>query len=383
MTLGTAANQGAASVNTISVADSSQINLTVEAGFTGDLTVNLDSGIEPGDATDTVDASARSTGALTVNANLGSVGEFDTLKGGKGASDTLNLVSSDLSNSANFTHGSGFETINVTGSGDDATIIVGSAEVVDTGKTLTVNAQTLTADFTFDGSAETSSVGDFVVNSGSGDDSLTGGDGNDTLRGGAGNDFLHGGASGTNVLEGGAGDDEIIGGNFRDTITAGDDDDYAESGDGNDIIDMGAGDDTVNMQTFDGEGAPAATSVLSYEDIVDGGAGTNDALLVNHDVNDLDLMNTVNVEVLDLRASDLTANLGSEANGGGSGRVGGGIKTVIGSSGTDTINVLAGFTERLQLILQRAATTRLTPMRRPRVLLRLRRTLPISPAAIR
>ncbi|MEZ5926738.1 MAG: tandem-95 repeat protein [Hyphomicrobiaceae bacterium] len=348
MTLGTLANHGAGSVDTITVADSSSLDLTVAAGFTGNLDIDLDP-TGGTDATDRVDASASSS-TLTIHSNLANVQAGDVLKGGTGSGDTLNLTSSASGlQSADFSGMSGIESINVAEVGGPAasgaliiSMIVGSSDVVDTGETLTVNAGGLTAGLLFDGSVETASIGDFNVTSGSGDDVVKGGAGNDTLTTGEGNDEIWGG-DGTNHLSAGGGDDDIYGGTFRDTVLAGSGDDYIATSTGNDVIDAGTGEDTIDMS------APGVDpSLLTYEDIIDGGADT-DRLIINRNLSDIDLESTVRVEILELGIDGLTVTLGTEANGGGSGLTGTGFNRVAGTSGNETINVLAGFTGALAI----------------------------------
>ena len=85
-----------------------------------------------------------------------------------------------------------------------------------------------------------------VINAGSGNDVLYGGKGADTLHGGAGNDVLWGG-DGDDILHGGDGDDMLCGGGGNDLLYG---------GNGNDIL------------------------WHSYDDTIDGGAGT-DVLLAS------------------------------------------------------------------------------------------------------
>ena len=86
-----------------------------------------------------------------------------------------------------------------------------ASAVVASGKTLTVNASTLTnvaAAFTFTGSANETN-GYLNITGGSGNDVIVGGGAADTINGGAGNDTITG-AKGADVMTGGLGDDTFI-----------------------------------------------------------------------------------------------------------------------------------------------------------------------------
>ena len=306
-----------AGVNTIKAFDSSTVNITVAAGFTGPLTVDLDARAvnhtTPGNATDSVDASAM-IGKLTVKSLAGNLNAADFLTGGVGVTDELILTADG--GPANLVGVSGFETVTVlAGTPASSAITITTAEAtVAAGKTLTVNATALTnagANFTFDGSLE--SDGKFVVTGGAGMNTLTGGAGDDTLTG----------ATNADVLVGGAGNDTLTGNAGADTLTA---------GLGIDQLYGGANDDTF---VLDGN--------LTSVDIVDGGTGTLDKLQVSASVADIDLKNVINVELLELTAGGLTATLGAEAGGGGLGLTGSGINKVLGTIGTDIVNITAAY----------------------------------------
>ncbi|MFZ4503779.1 MAG: beta strand repeat-containing protein [Methylovulum sp.] len=235
----------AAGVTTITGGTTGVDTVTVGAGFTNALTVNVNTG------DDNIDASA-TAGALTVAAAAASITAADTLKGGTGTADVLSLTADNNVTGAVFgATATGFETLTVI-AGSTVTndiIITTSDAMVASTKTLTVSAAALTdtgATLTFNGAAEldgsyviTGGAGSDTITSGAGADSLIGGAGNDSLVGNAGNDTLDGGA-GTNSLNGGAGNDSIVGGAGNDTVI---------SGLGNDTITLSSGTDTVAFTT--------------------------------------------------------------------------------------------------------------------------------------
>ncbi len=235
----------AAGVTTITGGTTGVDTVTVGAGFTNALTVNVNTG------NDSIDASA-TAGALTVAAAAASITAADTLKGGTGTADVLSLTADNDGTGAVFgATATGFETLTVI-AGSTVTndiIITTSDAMVASTKTLTVSAAALTdtgATLTFNGVLEldgsyviTGGAGSDTITSGAGADSLIGGAGNDSLVGNAGNDTLDGGA-GTNSLNGGAGNDSIVGGVANDTVI---------SGLGNDTITLSSGTDTVAFTT--------------------------------------------------------------------------------------------------------------------------------------
>ena len=101
-------------------------------------------------------------------------------------------------------------------------------------------------------------VGDFIaanalsqtLTGNAGDDLIFGGGGNDTLNGLAGGDTLDGGA-GTDVLNGGDGNDNLSGGAAVDTLNGGAGNDTIAGGAGNDVINAGTGSDVINYTIGD------------------------------------------------------------------------------------------------------------------------------------
>lgn len=281
-------------------------NIDITAAFNGALTVTLGEG---GSNDRVVSASASQ---LTINALSGELGEFDTLTGGSGTTDTLRLTANGgdalLDNVTNF------ETVTILANPADATLgasVITADATLAAGKTLVVNASALTnssANFTFDGSAEGSIVpaqfGSFNVTSGAGNDSLTGGAGNDTIAGGTGNDTITGGL-------------------------------------GNDSITGGAGNDVIRT----------SLTSLTNADSIDGGAHTTEdalAITTGGTLTDVQLTNVTNVELLDLSGAsgNVTASLGAEAF-----NAGNGIKRVVSAGNSDVVNVLAGYTGALTAVI--------------------------------
>ncbi len=111
-------------------------------------------------------------------------------------------------------------------------------------------------------SAPTGIVGDFIaanaasqtLTGNAGDDLIFGGGGNDTLIGLAGSDSLDGG-TGNDSLVGGDGNDSLVGGAGVDTLNGGNGDDTLAGGAGNDVINAGAGSDIITYSIGDGADA--------------------------------------------------------------------------------------------------------------------------------
>lgn len=87
-------------------------------------------------------------------------------------------------------------------------------------------------------------------------------------------------------ITGGAGDDKITGGDLADTILAGDGDDKITGGVGADVLTGGAGDDIFYF----------AASDVAKDEVIDGGAGTADALSMAASVDFSDAKSISNIE---------------------------------------------------------------------------------------
>ena len=266
-------NAFATGINSIQSYGDSALNITIGAGFTGPLSLELDATLDanspPADSNDTVNGSA-SPAQLTVSAMAGHVTALDTLSGGTGATDTLILTADDSNTSlANVT---GFEFITVwagaTGT-ESVNIVTGAATAAGI---TTVNGSALTdtsASLNFDGSAQTGSNNSFNVTGGAGADIISGGAGTDSISGGDGDDHISGG-SGADTLNGGAGDDTIEGGLGDDIIDAGEgaDNIYAvnATNNGSDTISVGidSESDTVYFDLLNA--TPAGVSTVTNFD---------------------------------------------------------------------------------------------------------------------
>jgi Ca2+-binding RTX toxin-like protein len=146
-----------------------------------------------GNDTVKIDDTALDTSGATYTAGSGT----DTLlvqTGGTVPGSAISLVSGIT----------GFETISFGTAIDDYSLVADSATVAS-GATLTVDGSTLTTGkLYYDASSETN--GKYSINGGNAADTLIGGQGNDTIAGGSGADSISGNA-GVDNLSGGAGDD--------------------------------------------------------------------------------------------------------------------------------------------------------------------------------
>lgn len=288
--------------------DGTSVDLTVLAGFTRSLTVDLDA-FDPSDSaptaagSDVIDASLLdAANKLTVAARAGSLAG-NSIVAGANTGDELVLTAdgetADLGGVRNF------ETVTVkggTGAGatSDISIYLSNDAIVGAGKTLTVTAggasglTNTSAQLFFDGSLETD--GKLDVTGGAGADDIMGGQGDDILRGGANNDNL---TSGTGV-------------------------DDLQGGDGNDSFHM------------DGN--------LTSADTIDGGNGTADTLFSSSGSLADAAFTKVNLVERLVVEQAATVNLGAEAQGAGFG-------TVVGSVFNDVLNVGADFTASLTIDL--------------------------------
>lgn len=309
-------------LQTILVADNGQVDFSIAAAFAAPLTVNLDADDSSFDGVDIVDGSLMTT-QLVVTA-LGSFVDNDTLTGGTGVTDRLDLTADG--GNASLGGVSKFETINVL-AGASANLglnLIADDTTIDAGKTLTVNAAALgaSASFNYNGSAELDGI--LHATGGAGSDELLGGAGNDELTGGGGADFLDGGL-GDDILAGGDGDDRIDAGvgivtdYGMETVTG---------GNGNDVI------------AIDGQ-------QLTNDDSIDGGANTDTLLITDgQHVNDGDFFDVTAFEILSSAGAihgftdqALIATLAEKA-------LASGIRTLTSAAGAfdDLITVEAGFT---------------------------------------
>jgi hypothetical protein len=200
-------------------------DVAVGEGFTGNLTVNLNN-----TGNDSV-RGAQATGSINVVANASQITAGDLITGSNtNTADTLTLTADN--GTANLSGVTKVETVTIvanTGANltNGVNIVVGSDNVIDATKSLTVNAANLGATngaLNYDGSAVATATKSQVVTGSSLNDTIVGGAGNDSISGGVGNDEIRGGL-GKDTLSGGTGNDTFIytstdyGTNNADTIT--------------------------------------------------------------------------------------------------------------------------------------------------------------------
>lgn len=272
------------------------------------------------------------TGALTVAAAAGATGtvSFDyTLADEGGATATASVSVAIIESQTNQIDGtSGSDTI----TGTAGTDLVNGFGGSDTIETLAGDDQV------FGGN------GNDIIDGGTGDDDLNGESGVDTIIGGDGNDTIDGGKSGDNLF-GNAGDDTLHGGDGNDTLEGGTGIDILNGDSGSDTLRGGDGNDQLN-------GGKSGDSLFgdAGDDTLHGGDG-NDALSGGAD-NDA-LFGEAGTDTLDggdghdqLSGGGgfdtLTGGLGNDVLDGGSGNdtlnAGAGNDTLFGGSGTDILN---------------------------------------------
>lgn len=228
--------------------------LTVGAGYTGSLLVNLGSG------NDNVSA-LLSAATLTFAAASGEFTNADNLRGGTGTGDTVSLTGP--SGTADLTTTNGVERITVANNSSvtsqvttvnidatalevDGALLTVDGSALDSLDALIVNGGLVGENVRVDGSAGgdvvTTGSGNDLVNGNGGDDAIVVGTGNDTVNGGAGVDTVRG-QLGDDVLNGDDGNDNLYGDFiFADLGTLAL---YNGAGGGADTINGGAGDDLI------------------------------------------------------------------------------------------------------------------------------------------
>jgi len=188
--------------NTFDLTDILVETLVLNAGFSGDTTVQLG----------TVNADIVTNNA-NVNLTLtGNVANFNgTITGGTGT-DTLKMTANTVGVTIIGTSIDAITILANTTTPDNGTgAITMAASTIATGKTLTVDASALTnsgAVLNISGAA-TTTTGKMSVTGGAGKDSITGTSNADTIVSGAGDDSITGG-TGLDSLTGGAGNDVFV-----------------------------------------------------------------------------------------------------------------------------------------------------------------------------
>ena len=237
----------------------------------------------------------QTTGAITINPDVGTNDTTLTLLGANGAT-VANVI------------GTAAGTVSVNASG-----------LTTTGLTLTTTGSR--ASVTGSGVADTITVGAFAA----------------TVDGAAGNDTITGGGAAVSLI-GGAGDDTIVTGGGNATVLGGDGNDAITGGAGTDSIDAGTGNDTI---TF-------GAGNLSTLDVINGGAGTNilqgasaDLVVLGAQVQS----NVSNIQTLEAQtalAAGATLNVNNISSGINTllldaGTLG--AASIIGNAGTQTVQV--------------------------------------------
>lgn len=178
--------------------------LLINAGYANAVSVKI-----TGDDTNADKVTNSANVALTVTGNVADVDAATSIIGGTGT-DALVLTADN--GSADLTASSSIDTITIKAGStptSTASVTLGAATVIASGKTLTVDASALTnaaAAFTYNGSAEADKQ------------SVTGGAGNDQIQTGSGADTIVAGA-GADVIDSGAGIDTITTGSGADVVT--------------------------------------------------------------------------------------------------------------------------------------------------------------------
>jgi hypothetical protein len=192
--------------------------------------------------------------------------------------------------------------------------------------------------------------GDDSLYGNGGDDQLYGGNDNDYLAGGSGNDYLDGG-NGNDYLAGGSGNDHLIDSSGNNTLIGGDGNDRISAYLGSNLIFGDSGNDTIFVY-----------SVANQQNTINGGDGT-DTLITSYAAQkrgvNLHLASgdgTVNhetytsIESFDVTLTSRADYLDASAvTGGITVHTQGGADTIIGGSGTDTLD--ASFSAPVHAVL--------------------------------
>jgi len=341
-------------------------SVTVLAAFDNALSVELN-----GEAvSDKVDASAASN-VLTVKTIDSDFTAGDTVKGGTGTSDSIEITAGG--GTATTTLMTGIETITIK-DGGATTVTMGANDLqIASGKTLTVNASALTAStrtLTFNGTASETD-GFLNITGGAQADSITGGASNDTISGGTGADSITGG-DGSDSITGGGGADIFVYSAVADST----------SNDTDFITDWTTGTDKMNVTlnyssissalNINATVLTAAAGTTAVQDSLSGKRGeyiydkTNEKLIINFNGDNLVttqdyvikiaeasteansvVTGDLNFSITGTTGDDtIAADGGADTIAGGSGAdsitAGAGADSITGAAGADTINAGSG-----------------------------------------
>jgi len=219
LTLGALAMAAGVTSVTFTGTTSATDSVTISAGFTSALTVN----VGPDAAINSVlgSASAATISVAAAGSDLDSAA--NVLTGGSGSADVILITQTDdtieIGDTASW---SGFEKITTVGTAGTLSLTT-SAGNVAAGETLTIDVTSMTNEvFTFVGTAETTTPGHFHITATGGTAAriVTLGSGNDTFISNAGANTVVA-TAGTNTITTGVGIDIITSGTGTDNITAG------------------------------------------------------------------------------------------------------------------------------------------------------------------
>ena len=299
----------AAGIVTINTGGTTASTVTIPATHTGDLTVVSQV------AGETVAAAATYAGQLTVKTTA-DLQTTDTLTGGAGTSDTLNITADGTAMVANdLDTVTLFEVVDLSFNGDFS--LTSASEMIATGKSMswtgsgqTTGAVTFvlseTTDTTSSQTVSLGGTGAHIITLGSGTDSYT-------------YTYAGTGTHGVQTVTATAG---------TNTITTLDAADIITLGTGVDTVSSGAGNDTIN----------SATANLVSTDTITAGAGTDTLALSNAaTVVDADFTLITGLEKINSGNNNLTLTLGSASQAAG-------LTTVTGGTGTNAITLGAGHT---------------------------------------
>lgn len=333
---------------------------------------------------------------------------MDTIHDGGGAADVISLGSSYTASNITLTRVGQYDMA-VLASGQQILLIEGqftlpgSIETLKYGDGTSLNL--LTYSHTLNGTAGNDTLygtsygaGGDKINGLDGNDVIYAGAGNDTVTGGNGNDYIYG-EDGDDTLSGNAGDDTIYSGNGNDTIIYDSGVDVFYDTGGTDTISLtGAGITAANMtlvrpagnqadlqvllngtlaftllsQFYQNDGfetikfANGSTFNLSTVQYTTNGTASGETLYgigFGGNPNDIINGNGGNDSIYALQGNDkITGGTGNDYIDGGDGNdtyfynAGDGLDTIMDSSGTDTIQIGAGFVKS-DLTWQRAGNT--------------------------
>ncbi len=285
------------------------------------------------DGNNSLDASAYTLGAVTLNGGKGN----DTLAGGAifgdvlDGGDDIDLVKANVAGTVTLTD-TALTSSGIIDSltGIELASLTGSAAADD------INASAFTGSVSVTGGAGNDviigAVGASLLNGNNGNDTITGQANNDSILGGAGNDSLDGG-DGADRVNGQDGQDTVNGGTGNDTLTGDGGVDVINGGDGDDSILGGAGNDTLS-----GDGGNDTVTGDDGNDSINGGNGAD--LLNGNAGNDRIVGGADDDSIYGGGGNDVLIGDNEDGTGDGNDLIDGGAgnDTIIGGGGDDNLN---------------------------------------------